>query len=179
MTLDALHQGPPNRGQLIGWDGRVVPYVMRLLSEQRLAELTREADQLSADVRKSELTLHVCAESVRHPDTGAPLATIDGWRCMPRQHVAECATHYVKLAASERPTAAQLEVILHELQALVTEMRAQPAGSIEDLRVMFATELQAYYGQPAQRLSVVQVAYFGQYWVKLTDDAAKNRSGKK
>ena len=177
MSHDPLHDGPDDRGQLIGWDGGAVSYSLRLLSERRLDELTAEVEALDADVRKSELTLRVCTEAVRHPDTGAALASQDGWRCMPRTVIAQCATHYVRLAATERPTGLQLERILTELERRVDEMREQPAGALEDWRVMFAQELAAYFGKPAQQLSLVQVAYFGEYWAKLAEEA-KERRGK-
>ena len=61
---------------------------------------------------------------------------------------------------------------------LVAELRGQPAGGLEDWRVLFATDLYAYYGQPAQKLSLAQVGYYAVYRSTLADED-KNKDKRK
>lgn len=179
--LDELLQGPVTRGQL---GGTGVPYELRLLSDARIEALAaerdaylrergiRERDATTDALFDDELALRVCAACTRDPESGAELLSLDVWRRVDRALIAQVIAHYADVQAAHEPSAEALGDIFARVSALVSARRAGPAREVEDYRVLNARQLFHFYGQPAARLSVAQIAYHALYTGELLPEDA-------
>lgn len=176
------YRGPPVHGQLFGGSGQSVPYEIRRLDTARLSAIDSECNAYMAGrvgersssnktLYEDELVLRMCAEAVRHTDTGEPLASLAVWRRLPRSQVGQCAREFAELIATEQPSVEGLEVILVAISKQVSDVRSSVAHVLEDCRILFARDLSAYFGEPAARLSIVQIAYYVHYRATLNEES--------
>lgn len=184
MLDELLDSGPATRGELGGAGGRGVPYELRLLSGPRVEALVTERDAHLRErgIRErtpttealfdDELALRMCAACTRDPETGTPLLSLDVWRRVDRALIAQVITHYAAVEAAYDPSADELGAILARVSALVADRRASPAREVEDYRVLYARQLTEFFGLPAVRLSVAQVAYHALYMGDLRPEDA-------
>lgn len=181
--LELPYHGPTVRGHLVGQGGGIA-YEIRLLDGPVMESIADACDTYlssrigprtanTANLYDDELVLRICAQSVRNVDTGAQLAPLPVWRRLSGSQVRQCARQYAELLAAERPNARRLDIIFNTIHSRVDAIRSSGARVLEDCRVLFARDLRAYYGIPAVRLSLTEIAYYVYYRVTLNDESRR------
>lgn len=184
MLYDVVYSGPETRRYLVGHDGRAVPYELCLVSDKRITELSAARDVYMAglgvrqdapgasDIFDDELALRLCADAVRDPNTGEALAPLSAWRRFAPAVIADVVAHYGKLLASERPSREDLGRLIADVDALIDDIRSEPAAVYEDYRLAFSDKLETFYGKPPVLLSLRQVMFHAHYSNRLARERA-------
>ena len=128
---DILTTGPSAEGEIPGLLGGGVAYRVELLPPGKLNQLKIERNRYlaslgidectaaTAEIYDAELQFRVCAEAVRHAETGAPLAALEDWRRHIGAAVRTCLDHYTQLEATSGRIDMELADCLPQLAAYV------------------------------------------------------------